>query len=58
MNKISDLFKKKEHLVCRPCAEKLKADGKIKIGSSVKEKEKETCEICNRRRFVYRCTYI
>ena len=55
MNKISDLFKKKEHLICRPCAEKLKAEEKLKIGSSVKEKE--TCEICNRRRFVYRCTY-
>lgn len=55
MNKISDLFKKKEVLVCRPCAEKLKAEGKLKMGSSVKEKE--TCEICNRRRFVYKCTY-
>lgn len=56
MNKISDLFKKKEHHICRPCAEKLKAEGKLKIGESVKGKE--TCEICNRRRFVYKCTYI
>lgn len=55
MSKISDLFKKRERLICRPCAEQLRAEGKLKIGSSVKEKE--TCEICNRRRFVYRCTY-
>ena len=56
MSKISDLFKKKEVLDCRSCAEKLKSEGKLKIGESVKGKE--TCEICNRRRFVYKCTYI
>lgn len=55
MNKISDLFKKKEHLICRPCAELLKEKGKLHIGISMKEKA--TCEICNRRRFVYKCTY-
>ena len=43
MSKISDLFKKKEHLICRPCAELLKEQGKLHIGISMKEKA--TCEI-------------
>lgn len=40
-------------LMCRPCAEELKAQGKVKIGLS--KKDKSTCEICNHRRFVYQC---
>ena len=38
---------------CRPCAEELKAEGRLEIGLSVKEKQ--TCKICGRRRFVYNC---
>lgn len=41
---------------CRPCAEELKAEGRLEIGLSVKEKQ--TCKICGRRRFVYRCKTI
>lgn len=40
-------------LICRPCAESLKASGKVKIGLS--QKDKATCEICNRRKYVYLC---
>lgn len=39
--------------ICRPCAEALKADGKVKIGTS--KKYKSTCSVCKRRRFVYEC---
>lgn len=39
--------------ICRPCAESLKAEGKVNIGLSVKDKQ--TCEVCNRRRYVYSC---
>ena len=39
--------------ICRPCAEALRAEGKAKIGSS--KKDKSTCQICNRRRYVYEC---
>lgn len=39
--------------VCRPCAEDLKAKGRLIIGSSVKDKQ--TCSVCDRRRFVYNC---
>ncbi len=46
----------KEVYMCRPCAEKLKTEGKdIIIGASVREKQ--TCSVCNRRRFVYLCTH-
>ncbi len=38
---------------CRPCAEDLKAEGRLEIGLSVKGKQ--TCKICGRRRFVYNC---
>lgn len=44
----------KEILLCRPCAEELKAEGKIEIGNSMRDKN--TCEYCNKRRFVYQCT--
>ena len=44
----------KEILLCRPCAEELKAENKIEIGGS--NRDKDTCEHCGRRRFVYRCT--
>lgn len=43
----------KEMLLCRPCAEQLKAEGKVKIATSVKEKQ--TCECCQKRRFAYLC---
>ena len=43
-----------EILLCRPCAEELKADDKVNIGSSMRDKE--TCEYCGKRRFVYKCT--
>lgn len=39
--------------LCRPCAEKLKAEGKVKILMS--KRDKSTCEECNHRRFVYEC---
>ena len=42
-----------EIYACRPCAEELKAKGELEIGLSVKGKQ--TCELCGRRRFVYRC---
>lgn len=41
----------KEIYMCRKCAEKLIAEGKAKLGASVKEKQ--TCSQCERRRFVY-----
>lgn len=44
----------KEILLCRPCAEELKEENKVNIGSSLRDKT--TCEYCGRRRFVYRCT--
>lgn len=47
---------KKNKDICRPCAENLKVQGKIKIGSS--KRDKSTCEICKRRRFVYDCEVI
>ena len=45
----------KYHFVCRPCAEPLKEAGRLKMGFSVSQKQ--TCEICGCRRFVYSCTY-
>lgn len=42
-----------EMLICRPCAESLKAEGKVVIGSS--QIEKSTCEYCGKRRYVYKC---
>ena len=44
----------KEQLLCRPCAEQLKAEGKVKIGGSLCDKN--TCECCGKRRYVYLCT--
>lgn len=44
----------KEILLCRPCAEKLKTEQKLKIGAPVPVKN--TCECCGRRRFTYQCT--
>ena len=44
----------KETLLCRPCAETLKGENKIKIGPSLRDKN--TCEHCGKRRFVYVCT--
>lgn len=44
---------KRSKRICRPCAEKLKEEGKVKIGSSIRDKS--TCEACKRRRFVYEC---
>lgn len=46
----------KTKLICRPCAEALKAAGQVKIGYS--QKDKSTCEVCNRRRYVYVCEVI
>lgn len=43
----------KELLLCRPCAEQLKAEGKVKIVTSVKDNQ--TCECCQKRRFAYLC---
>lgn len=43
----------KEMLLCRPCAEQLKSEGKVKIVTSVKDKQ--TCECCGKRRFAYLC---
>ena len=43
----------KEILLCRPCAEQLKSEGKVKIVTSVKDKQ--TCECCQKRRFAYLC---
>lgn len=40
-------------LLCRPCAEQLKAENKIKMKSSVSNKN--TCACCGKRRFVYLC---
>ncbi len=40
-------------LLCRPCAEQLKAEGKVKIVTSIKDKQ--TCKCCQKRRFVYFC---
>ena len=45
----------KEIYMCRPCAERLKAEGKVIIGTSIRDKQ--TCSVCNRRRFVYLCTH-
>lgn len=42
----------KEVFMCRPCAEKLKAENKAIIKSSVKDKG--ICDECNRSRFLYR----
>ncbi len=44
----------KEQLLCRPCAENLKAEGKITIGYSMRNKQ--TCDCCGKRRFVYVCS--
>lgn len=33
--------------------EQMKAEGKVKIATSVKDKQ--TCECCQKRRFVYLC---
>lgn len=46
-------MKENKHFICRPCAEKNKDN--IILGMS--KRNKETCEICNRRRYVYECTY-
>lgn len=46
-------MKENKHFICRPCAEEIK--DKINLGIS--RRNKETCEICNRRRYVYECTY-
>ena len=40
-------------LLCRPCAEQLKAEKKIKVGTSLRDKN--TCQHCGKRRFVYTC---
>ena len=40
-------------LLCRPCAEQLKEEKKITIGTSLRDKN--TCAHCGKRRFVYRC---
>lgn len=42
--------------ICRPCAEQLKAAGKIKI--LMPKRDKSTCEICQRRKYVYECEVI
>lgn len=44
----------KEIILCRPCAEELKAENKVEIGASMRDKN--TCEYCGKRRFVYHCT--
>lgn len=46
----------KTKLICRPCAEELKAAGKVRIGHS--QRDKSTCEVCNCRRYVYECEVI
>lgn len=38
--------------MCRPCAEQLKLQGLVRIGTSISNKQ--TCSNCGRRRFVYR----
>lgn len=43
---------KQSVFMCRPCAEQLKEQGVVKIGTSVSDKQ--TCSNCGRRRFVYR----
>ena len=43
----------KEVLMCRPCAEKLKAENKVIIKTSVKDKG--ICDECKRSRFLYKC---
>lgn len=40
-------------LLCRPCAEQLKVEIKITIGTSMRDKN--TCQNCGKRRFVYSC---
>jgi len=40
-------------LLCRPCAEKLKTENKVKIKNSVADKN--TCACCGKRKFVYLC---
>ena len=47
---------KQNDFMCRPCAEKLKSQGLVKIGSSVTNKQ--TCSNCGRRRFVYNVEYL
>lgn len=42
--------------MCRPCAERLKAEGKVKIGTSCKDKNE--CANCHRRKSVYGCELI
>ena len=44
---------KKTKEICRPCAEQLKAQGKVRMLSS--KRDKSTCSVCKRRRFVYEC---
>ena len=44
---------KKTKEICLPCAKQLEAEGKVKIGTS--KKDKSTCEHCKRRRYVYIC---
>lgn len=46
-------MKDSKHFICRPCAEKNKDN--IILGMS--RRSKETCEVCNRRRYIYECTY-
>lgn len=46
----------KEVFMCRPCAEKLKEEGKCIMHSSVKDKG--DCYSCHRRRFGYTCEII
>lgn len=43
---------KQSVFMCRPCAEQLKEQGMVKMGTSVSGKQ--TCSNCGRRRFVYR----
>lgn len=44
----------KSILLCRPCAEQLKTQKKVTIGASLRDKN--TCEVCGKRRFVYNCS--
>lgn len=45
-----------EVFMCRPCAEKLKAAGKVIMHGSVKDKG--ICDECNRSKYLYRCERI
>lgn len=45
-----------EVFMCRPCAEKLKATGKVIMHGSVKDKS--ICNECNHSKYLYRCERI